>query len=324
VVTGASTGIGRATALRLCRDGFHVLATVRRDTDGQSLRQAAPGQLDWLLMDVTDTDQIAEVARAVRDHVGPAGLDVLVNNAGVGLAWPVELVPLDRFRWQFGINVDGQIAVTQAYLPMIRQAAGRIVMIGSIGDRITMPFGGPLAAAKHALRSLTDALRLELAPWNIRVILIEPASIRTNAIDKLDRDVKAAEHDFGPDGWALYGDAFTHMATRALAREAHGSHPDAVAAVISRAVHAAQPKTRYLAGKDARLLATVARLPAPVLDRLRRRFFDLPRPGSAARTGGARGRSVTAGAPPRDTRTGSPRSTSPRSALAADADARRT
>ncbi|HYY79708.1 MAG TPA: SDR family NAD(P)-dependent oxidoreductase [Actinomycetes bacterium] len=282
VVTGASTGIGRATALRLCRDGFHVFATVRRHQDAHALEQAAHGPLTGLLMDVTASGEIGQATEVVRSHVADRGLDALVNNAGIGVAWPVELVPPDKLRWQLATSVEGQVAVTQALLPLLRRAKGRIVMIGSIGDRITMPFAGPLAAAKHALRSLTDALRLELAPWGIRVVLVEPASIRTDAVDKLERDVRAAEQEFGPDGWALYGDAYRHMMARSLAREAGGSDPEVVAAVVWQAIARRRPRRRYLVGRDARLLATVAALPLPLLDRLRGKVFDQPRPGSLA------------------------------------------
>jgi NAD(P)-dependent dehydrogenase (short-subunit alcohol dehydrogenase family) len=282
VVTGASTGIGRATALRLAARGFHVFATVRRPVDAEALQRAAHGHLTPLIMDVTERDQIAQAVESVRAHVEHRGLDALVNNAGVGLAWPIELVPLDAFRAQLAVNVEGQLAVTQAFLPLIRQATGRVVMIGSIGDRITMPFAGPLTAAKHALLGLTEALRLELAPWNIRVVLVEPAGIRTDAVAKLQRDAEATLQQFGPAGRALYGTAFRAMTTRAVAREAQGSPPDVVAAVVVQVIEHPRPKARYLVGKDARLLATVARLPPFMLDALRRRFFGLPRSGSMA------------------------------------------
>jgi NAD(P)-dependent dehydrogenase (short-subunit alcohol dehydrogenase family) len=282
VVTGASTGIGRATALRLCRDGFHVFATVRRPEDGQLLEATASGPLTSILMDVSTPHQIEEAAEIVRSHVDAAGLDALVNNAGVGVAWPVELVPLEKLRRQFGVNVEGQVAVTQALLPLVRRAVGRIVMIGSIGDRIMIPFGGPLNSSKYALRALTDALRLELAPWKIKVVLLEPASIKTDAVDKLEHDMNVAEQEFGPGGWALYGGAFRNMTARFLALEAHGSHPDVVAAAVSRALGARRPRARYTVGKNARVLSAIAKLPTPILDVLRRRMFNQPRRGAHA------------------------------------------
>jgi NAD(P)-dependent dehydrogenase (short-subunit alcohol dehydrogenase family) len=284
VVTGASTGIGRATALRLAARGFHVFATVRRPVDAEALQRAAPDHLTPLIMDVTERDQIAQAVESVRAHVEQGGLDALVNNAGVGLAWPMELVPPDAFRAQFAVNVEGPLAVTQAFLPLIRQAKGRVIMIGSIGDRITMPFAGPLTASKHALLALTEALRLELAPWNIRVVLIEPASIRTDAIAKLERDAEAALQRFGAEGRALYGAAFRAMTTRAVALEADGSPPEVVAAVVVQAIESPRPNARYLVGKGARILATVAKLPPFMLDALRRRLFGLPRPGAMVKT----------------------------------------
>jgi NAD(P)-dependent dehydrogenase (short-subunit alcohol dehydrogenase family) len=280
VVTGASTGIGRATAHRLCREGYHVFTSVRRRQDAERLEQTFPGLLTGMLMDVTKPAEISRAADVVGAHVGDAGVDALVNNAGVGIAWPVELVPLEKLRSLFAVNVEGQIAVTQAMLPLIRRASGRIVMIGSIGDRITMPFAGPLCASKCALRSLTDALRMELAAWNIRVVLVEPAAIRTDAVAKVKRDAERAEQEFGPAGWALYGGAFSDMMARAMAEETAGSDPAVVAAVVSHVLAQRRPRTRYLAGKRAHVLATAAHLPTFLLDGVRRKFFKLPRRGA--------------------------------------------
>jgi NAD(P)-dependent dehydrogenase (short-subunit alcohol dehydrogenase family) len=280
-VTGASTGIGRATALRLAAQGFHVFATVRRTTDGKQLVIAAGGgRLDAVTMDVLDSGQIQQAVDTVERHVGVRGLDALVNNAGVGLFRPLELVDLDSFRRQLDINVVGQLAVSQAFLPLIRAARGRIVMIGSIGDRITVPFAGPIAAAKRALLSLAEALRLELAPWGIKVILIEPASIRTEAVEKLAADVEQALKDFGPGGRQLYGDVFSRVITKGLARERKGSPPSAVAAAVTHAISTQRPRARYLVGKDSQRLAMIAKLPPALLDLVRRRLFALPEPDS--------------------------------------------
>jgi NAD(P)-dependent dehydrogenase (short-subunit alcohol dehydrogenase family) len=185
VVTGASSGIGRATALRLARSGYHVFAGVRKPADGAALQEAAQQQaaaeLTPLPLDVTSAAQIAGAAEAVTGHTAGAGLDALVNNAGIGLFGPLEIIGIDDFRRQLEVNVTGQLEVTQAFLPLIRAAHGRIVMIGSIGARCTPPFVGALAASKSTLATMTEALRQELAPWGIRVVLVEPASIRTDA-----------------------------------------------------------------------------------------------------------------------------------------------
>jgi NAD(P)-dependent dehydrogenase (short-subunit alcohol dehydrogenase family) len=153
-------------------------------------------------------------------------------------------------------------------------------MIGSIADRLTPPFIGPLAASKHALLALTEALRLELAPWNIHVVLIEPGNIRTEAGVKFEADAAAALQQFDAPARALYADAYRAMTSRFAARHVRGSDAEVVAAVVRRAIDARRPRARYLVGKDALLFAMLARLPPPILDPLRRRIFGLPRPGA--------------------------------------------
>jgi NAD(P)-dependent dehydrogenase (short-subunit alcohol dehydrogenase family) len=280
LVTGTSSGIGRAIALTLAQRGLHVFATVRRLTNGQSLQQETSGQITPLVMDVTCHDQIVEAAATVRHHVGGRGLDTLVNNAGVGLFAPLELAPLAGFRSQFEINVDGQLAVTQAFLPLIRLAMGRLVMIGSIGDRLTPPFVGPLSASKHALLALTEALRLELAPWNIRVVLIEPGNIRSEASVKFERETTAALQQFDANGRALYAQAFESMTSRFAARNRHGSQPQLVADLVARVIDTPRPRARYVVGKDALLFAMLSWLPPMLLDPILGRAFGLPQPGA--------------------------------------------
>lgn len=275
LVTGASSGMGRAIARSLAGRGFHVFATTRRPEDGQALVAEAHGLLTPVLMDVTNAAQLADATQLITAHVAGRGLDALVNNAGVGLAWPLELVPLDRFRRQFEVNVDGQLAVTQAFLPLLRPAMGRIIMIGSIADRLTPPFIGPLAATKHALLAVTEALRLELSPWNIRVVLIEPGNIRTEAGGKFERDAAEALQQFSPAGRTLYGDSFRAMTSRFGARHEHGSDPQLVADVVVQAIESRRPRARYLVGKDARRFAVLAKLPASVLDPLRIKLFGI-------------------------------------------------
>ena len=283
LVTGCSSGIGRATVLRLAAAGQHVYAGVRKPEDGERLVQAATGgTVTPVMLDVTDTGHIAAAAAVIDGHTGPGGLDGLVNNAGYGLACPAELVPLESFRRQLEVNVTGQLAVTQAMLPTVRRAAGRIVMVGTIGVRFSPPFAGPLDAAKAGLTALGDALRQELAPWGIRVIVVEPATINSGAADKVTRDAAAAMATATPEGRALYADAFTAMLTVLERREANGSPPDVAAATIARALTARRPRTVYLSGKDSRRLAILSGLPAPMTDMARRRVFRLPAPGSLA------------------------------------------
>ena len=205
-----------------------------------------------------------------------------MNNAGFGLACPTELVQLGAFRRQLEVNVTGQLAVTQAMLPSLRRARGRIVMVSTIGVRFTPPFAGPLDATKAALAALGDALRQELAPWGVRVVLIEPASINSGAADKVSRDAAAAMAAAGPQGRALYEETFTKMLGVMQRREANGSPPDVAAATITRALTATRPRSVYLTGKNSRRLAILSKLPTPILDAARRRIFRLPAPGSLA------------------------------------------
>jgi NAD(P)-dependent dehydrogenase (short-subunit alcohol dehydrogenase family) len=277
VVTGASTGIGRATALRLARDGYHVYASVRREGDGADLARAAGGGVTPIVMDVRSAGQIAQAARTVEAHVAGRGLDVLVNNAGYGVFAPLEVVSMDAFRDQLDVNVSGQLAVTQAFLPMLRSARGRVVMIGSLAGRITMPFAGPQAASKRAIAALADALRLELAPWGLQVILVEPASIRSAAVEKLRRDTAAVLAGLDARGSEAYGELLTNAVRRALDLERHGSHPDVVAEAIARALARRRPRARYLVGRHSRRLAALAVLPPMVLDGVRRRLFEMPK-----------------------------------------------
>lgn len=283
VVTGASSGIGRATALRLAAAGAHVYAGVRRLADAPA-SPAGPGLITPLPLDVTDPGQISAAAATVAGHTGNAGLDGLVNNAGTGQFGPLEIIPIAGFRRQLEVNVTGQLAVTQAMLPQLRLAPGRIVLIGSIGTRFTPPFTGPVSAAKSAIATMADALRQELAPWGIRVILVEPASIHTEAVGKADRDAGRLLQEAGQDARELYEDAFRRLLRIGLNREAHGSPPDDVARVVAHALAARSPRARYLAGKDARPMAALgAVLPVPVADALRRKITRQPAPGSLTR-----------------------------------------
>lgn len=274
IVTGADSGIGEATASRLAQAGFHVLRGSRRDHSGD------PGK-DWLALDVTDPDEIAVAAEQVSDHVGEAGLDALVNVAGIGFSEPLEVLALDRLRQSFEVNTVGQLGLTQAMLPLLRTAQGRIVFVGSIGDRMTVPYAGPLTSSKWAVAALAFTLRQELAPWNIEVVLVEPASIHTPAVEEMERAVEQTISSWTPEQQALYEDSFTVVMAKFLEGEKRGSPPSKVAEIIEKALTVDHPKDRYLVGKDAHRLALVAQLPQTLQDAARRRLFGLPERGSA-------------------------------------------
>ena len=250
LVTGASSGIGQACAVRLLHNGWRVLAGVRREGD-------APEGTEEVLLDVTDAEQIQAAAGLLE------GLDGLVNNAGIAVASPLEFLTSDEFRRQLDVNVVGQVAVTQAFLPALRRAKGRVVFIGSIAGRSALPFLGPYAASKHALEAVADSLRLELRPFGIAVSIVEPGSIKT-PIWTRDRP------DPPPEGMELYGDRITAFRQIALKRGAAGAPPESVAKVVEDALTAERPQTRYLVGRDAKLRAGFERLP----DRLRDRIYE--------------------------------------------------
>jgi NAD(P)-dependent dehydrogenase (short-subunit alcohol dehydrogenase family) len=189
LVTGTSTGIGHATAVRLVREGFSVFAGVRNLEDGERLRRYVSGDLVPVRLDVTDVESIRSAAHEVEGR-SDGRLAGLVNNAGIGLFGPLEYLPLEDLRRIFDVNVLGQIAVTQACLPLLRAGAGRVVNIGSVGDRIAFPFGGALNASKSALAALSEALRMELRPWGIHVVIgwrLRPSVITASSFERSSR-----------------------------------------------------------------------------------------------------------------------------------------
>jgi NAD(P)-dependent dehydrogenase (short-subunit alcohol dehydrogenase family) len=269
VVTGASTGIGEACALYLDRMGFRVFAGVRKEADGEALKRQSSERLEAILLDVTEQDTIAAAARVVNEAVGDNGLVGLVNNAGISVAGPLEFLPLDAMRRQLEVNVVGQLAVTQAFLPLLRKAQGRIVNIGSIAGRSALPFLGPYAASKHAMEALTDSLRVELAPWGIIVSIVEPGSIATPIWSKGSAAADELIKQFPPEAHELYRDAITGMRRVAARMARRGIPAEHVAEVVAHALTAPRPKTRYLVGRDARIQILLSRLP----DRWRDRLF---------------------------------------------------
>jgi len=266
VVTGASRGIGEACALHLDRLGFSVFAGVRREADGDALKQKACNRLTPILIDVTDTASITSAVNIVANGVGEAGLAGLVNNAGIAVAGPLEFLPLARLREQFEVNVIGQVAVTQAFLPLLQKSKGRIVNLGSMEGRMAMPFLGPYCASKFALEALTDSLRLELRPRGISVSIVEPGVVATPILEKSIAAAEEIVKNLPSQVHDLYDTAIS--AGRRVADElVKAAIPaDVVARAVARALTAKRPKTRYIVGRDARLVAMMARF---VPDRIR-------------------------------------------------------
>ena len=276
LITGCSTGIGRATALRLDERGWRVFAGVRKQEDADSLAAAGSERLVPLIVDVADAASI-ELAGERVTAAAPGGLDGLVNNAGVAYSGPLEFVPLDDFRKQLEVNLIGHLAVTQAVLPALRLARGRIVNITSIGGIVATPFFGPYNASKFALEALSDCLRVELRPWGIETIAIEPGSVATEIWERGGDTAREMQERMPPEAAELYGEAMQAMARVSAETGERGIPPEEAAAAIERALTAKRPKARYLVGRDARTMAGASRaLPAKVYDRLVRRTLKLP------------------------------------------------
>lgn len=268
LVTGASSGIGRATALRLANDGFEVFAGVRSAEDAESARSAG---LHALLFDVTDHASIDVAAAEIAEATGDRGLAALVNNAGIAVPGPVEHVPPARWREQLEVNVIGQVAVTQACLPLLRRGGGgRIVFVSSIGGRVAIPLNGPYVTSKFAVEGLADSLRREVADQGVGVIVIEPGAIATEIWGKAVEDSERMRAEIGDAGMRRYGELISSVMS-SVDEFAAGNAvpPEDVAAKISHALTSSRPRARYVIGRDAKARALAARvLPDRVMDSL--------------------------------------------------------
>jgi NAD(P)-dependent dehydrogenase (short-subunit alcohol dehydrogenase family) len=273
VVTGASTGIGASAAERLARDGFAVFAGVRSDADAASVEALHPN-VRSLRLDVTDPASVAAAATTVAGANVP--LRGLVNNAGIAVAGPLEFLPLDLLRRQFEVNFFGTLAVTQAFLPLLRPARGRIVFVGSISGRLAVPFIAPYSTSKFALRAAADALRIELRQAGIAVALIEPSSVKTPIWQK-GRDSKAELlAALPPEALDAYGDQIESVYAATEGEERGGMPVELVSDAIAHALTASKPRANYLLGARGRAGALLAVLPASLRDRAVRRSMRLP------------------------------------------------
>jgi len=270
LITGASTGIGESCARWLDARGHRVFAGVRREADAARLRAGASDRLVPIPIDVSDESSIRAALDRIGRALGGAGIDGVVNNAGIAVGGPLEYLPIDAIRRQMEVNLIGQIAVTQAFMPLLRRARGRLVFIGSIGGRFTTPFLWPYCASKFGLEAISDALRVELQPWGMHVAIVEPGSIAT-PIWKKPGDggapvIGERERDMERD----YGKAMVAFRTAVAAAGARGIPADAVAKVVEHALTSRSPRTRYVVGRDAKIQLALRHF---VTDRLRDRFL---------------------------------------------------
>lgn len=277
VVTGASSGIGFDAARYLDLHGFHVFAGVRSEEDAERMRAMGSDRLQPVFIDVTDSEMIAAAAQEVTQAVGDHGLVGLVNNAGIAVSSPMEFVAIDDLRRQLEINLIGQVAVTQAFLPLLRQAKGRILNISSLSGTMTFPFFGPYAMSKQGLEAFTDALRQELLPWGIEVISIQPGSVVTPIWDKAEQENEERLENFPAQAHKLYGKAIDVMRRRSYRSGENGMPVEVVSQIIYRALTAKRPKTRYFIVKRAWMMRLLRYMPDRLRDRLLQWGIGLPR-----------------------------------------------
>lgn len=261
LVTGASRGLGRSVALELARDGFSVFAGVRRSVDGEDLLRAASGEVRPLLLDVTSAEHIAAAEAEVRRATAGRGLAGLVNNAAVFLLGPFEQTPLAEVEVLFGVNVMGVIALTQRFLPLLRQARGRIVNISSANGKLSFPFVSFYSASKFALEALSDALRVELQPWAIEVSVVEPGVTRTDIRSRGALSWTERHGSLGPDERALYERSYLRLRDLTPQIDEGAADHHFVVEAVHHALTADSPKTRYLAGPDTSQWMEMAALP---------------------------------------------------------------
>ena len=267
LVTGATRGIGLATARRLDDIGFRVFAGYRSDDDARRVAETGSSRITPIRLDVTDTRGITSAADRIARETEAAGLWGLVNNAGIVVPGPLEVLPLDDIRYQFEVNTIGMVAVTQAVLPLLRRARGRIVNVSSVNGRIAAPWSAPYAASKHALEALSDGWRVELARWGIEVSVIEPGAIQTDIWDTSRERGLRISGGYTPEARTLYGGLLDRL--QEVRTPARAIPPERVAARIAHALTARRPRVRYVVGWDARVALIVkALLPARWFDRV--------------------------------------------------------
>lgn len=279
LVTGASSGIGRAIATTLAEGGYQVLAGVRRASDGKELERLHAG-LQSLILDVTDGPTVADIAQHLDTELGERGLAGLVNNAGIAQVGPLEHLSEEHWRRQLDVNVLGTVAVTRAMLPLIRRGRGRILFVGSIGGRLAPPLLGPYCASKYALEGLTEALRHELRPSGLPVILLVPGTVRTDIWGKTRDQVDALRRRLPAGGADRYRGFLDQMDRSVDQAERKGLPVDAVARAVLLAMGAAKPRPRYLIGAEAHAVEFLTRvLPSTAKNRVVSRIAGFPSQG---------------------------------------------
>jgi NAD(P)-dependent dehydrogenase (short-subunit alcohol dehydrogenase family) len=270
LITGAARGIGLAITERLVASGWDVIAGVRDERSADGLK--AP-HVEPVILDITNPDHVADL-----DRVLPQRLDAVVNNAGIVVGGPVEALTPDQLRHQLDVNVIGQHAVTRAVLPRLRASQGRIVFVSSISGRVATPMTGAYNASKFALEGMADALRMELAPWKIRVILIEPGQTDTDIWRDAETTLESTVQDMTPEHSALYARQIAGYRKSIPLSQKVAVPADSVAASIETALRSKRPRARYVVGRANQVQAAlVGAMPTSLSDRVIRTVTGVPR-----------------------------------------------
>jgi NAD(P)-dependent dehydrogenase (short-subunit alcohol dehydrogenase family) len=271
VVTGASTGMGAATARELARRGFHVLAGVRRDVDADALRGNG---IEPHILDITVEADVAAIAARVKHDSQGLPLRALINNAGVAINAPVEALPIAQWRKQFEVNLFGHVAMIQALMPSLLGSSGTVVNISSVGGKVALPTYPAYAGSKFAMEALSDSLRREVGRLGVKVVVVEPGAVKTAMAERGVATADGLKDGMTADQLQRYGELIDAMSNLARSFDKDGVSSERAAKVIAKAATASHPRTRYTIGRDAAILVRLSRvLPDRVLDRVVRRVL---------------------------------------------------
>lgn len=265
VVSGASSGMGRATAFELAARGFHVLAGVRDEQSADRIRR--PG-VEPVVLDITSDADVRALVQRVDTDTGQRPLRAVVNCAGMAVNGPVELLPLPTWRRMFEVNLFGHVALIQALLPALRRSRGRIVNISSTGGRIAMAAFGAYSATKYALEAVSDSLRRELRGQGVDVVVVEPGGVRTGMTASGTRAAEALMAQMSSEDHDRYGDLMSTFLAQVEAFDRAGISAERAGRAIADVVTVARPRARYTIGRDAAVFTRLAKvLPDAALDR---------------------------------------------------------
>jgi NAD(P)-dependent dehydrogenase (short-subunit alcohol dehydrogenase family) len=273
-ISGSSSGIGEACALGLDERGYDVFAGVRNEEDGKSLCQRASQRLQPVIVDITNPDQIKTAFETVRQTLGEKPLVGLINNAGISVGGPLEFVPIDRLRHILEVNLIGHISVSQLFISLLRKSQGRIINVGSVSGIFASPLMGPYCASKYAMEAISDVMRRELKPWNIKVSVLEPGIIATKIWGKASIQAERAIKEAPEEVLHLYGSLIEHVQKHVKDIDKKAQSPEVVVRAVIHALTARRPKTRYLIGPRAKPQKVMSWLPDNIQDRIVASFLN--------------------------------------------------